>query len=101
AGNFQVRASGERMAINMPIQGTLADITKIAMINMHKHIKKTYKKEDVKILLQVHDELVLEVKKGLEESVAKELHDIMVAVVELKVPVVVEYEIGKSWGNLK
>ncbi len=102
ADNFQLRNSGERMAINMPIQGTAADLMKLAMINtLDKIHGEKYKKNDVKMILQVHDELVLEVKEGLEDEVSKIVKEAMENVVKLRVPVEVHISVGKRWGELK
>lgn len=100
--NFQLRSSGERMAVNMPIQGTAADIMKLAMIGVHEKIKEPkYKKSEVKMILQVHDELVLEVKKGLEKAVATVVQEAMAGVVQLCVPTEVHVSCGERWGELK
>ena len=86
------------MAINMPVQGTQADIIKMAMIQLQKKIADD---PDICMILQVHDELVFEVKKGKEETYAKMIKKYMREVVELLVPIEVDVEIGKSWGKLK
>jgi len=102
--NFQLRNAGERMAINMPIQGTAADIMKLAMIHVYERIIKHPDKEireNTKILLQVHDELVLETPKGTEKEVEKFLKKEMEEVVKLNVPVEVHIGIGNSWGEIK
>jgi len=101
--NFQLRSAGERMAINMPIQGTAADVMKMAMIAVHKNIttEQHFNTDDVRMILQVHDELVLEVKKGLEGEVSKLVKDAMENVVKLNVPVEVHIAVGKRWGELK
>ncbi|PIR74842.1 MAG: DNA polymerase I [Candidatus Magasanikbacteria bacterium CG10_big_fil_rev_8_21_14_0_10_47_10] len=105
--NFQVRSAGERMAINMPVQGTAADLMKLAMIEVDKEIRskeqgiKKMKPGDVRMLLQVHDEIVLEVKKGMEKDVEKMVRDAMVGVANLRVPIEVEVHHGKRWGELK
>jgi DNA polymerase I len=104
SGNFQSRNAGERMAINMPIQGTAADIMKLAMIGVYKKLKKHENKEireNTNIILQVHDELVVETLKGTEEEVACVLKEEMEGVVKLDVPVNVVVDIGNSWGGLK
>lgn len=101
SANYQIRAAGERMAINMPVQGTAADMMKLAMINAELRIKNSEFRDDVRMLLQVHDELVFEVKEGIEEKVAKLVEKEMMDVLELDVPVVVEAKIGKRWGELK
>ncbi len=100
AGNFQLRAAAERMAINHPIQGTAADLMKMAMIKVSEEIKKLRNKE-IKLILQVHDELVLEVKKEMAEEVAKLVKNIMENVVTLRVPVRVGISINRSWGEMK
>lgn len=92
-------AQAERMAVNMPLQGTAADIMKFAMIKVDKWIKKT--KSDAKVLLQVHDEIVLEVEKEDATKVAKKIKSLMEAVAEFEVPLVVDVEIGKNWGEMK
>lgn len=99
--NFQLRSTGERMAINMPIQGTAADLMKMAMIAVYEKVHKLKYKDDVKITLQVHDELVLEVKKGLEDEVIKIVKETMETVTELRVPIDVDVHAGKRWGDLK
>ncbi len=98
ASNFQLRSAAERMAVNMPIQGTAADLMKMAMIAVYENIKDT---KDVKIIMQVHDELVLEVKKGLEDEISEMLVETMVGVVQLKVPVEVSVGVGRRWGEIK
>lgn len=100
SANTQIRNSGERMAINMPIQGTQADAVKIAMINVADYIEKNNLDGDVNMLLQVHDELVFEVKDDQTEKIAEKLKEIMEDVIELKVPVIVEPRIGDRWGEL-
>lgn len=93
-------ASAERMAVNMPIQGTEADILKMAMIEAQKLIEKSYAGE-AKMLLQVHDELVFEVKKEVTEAFMKEIQKAMEGVVAYEIPMVVEVSEGKNWGELK
>lgn len=97
---MQVRKAAERMAINTPLQGTAADIIKVAMVEVQKMIDKEYG-QDVKMLLQVHDELVFEAKKGLAENAAEKIKNIMEEVIELKVPIVVDASIGDNWGEMK
>ncbi len=103
ATNFQMRAAAERMAVNHPIQGTAADLMKMAMIEVFKKIKSNENKSlaQAKILLQVHDELILEVKKELAEEVANLVQSIMENVVTLRVPVKVGISIDRSWGEMK
>jgi DNA polymerase-1 len=103
AANFQVRAAGERMAINHPIQGTAADLMKMAMIEVSNKIAEIYSqaKEKPKMILQVHDELVLEVKENLAEEVAKLVKETMESVITLRVPIKVGTTINRSWGEMK
>ncbi len=96
-----IQKGAERMAVNTPIQGSNADIIKIAMIKIHKVINEKYNKKDVKMIIQVHDELIFEVKNDLVEEVMQEFKEIMQNVIKLKVPVIVEHEIGDNWGDLK
>lgn len=100
-----IRAQGERMAINAPIQGTQADITKIAMKKVDDYIKKESLEKDVYLLLQVHDELIYEVKKAKVKEAAKHIRKIMENVVPLSetkgVPLTVEVSAGPNWGELK
>lgn len=101
--NYQLRAAGERMAINMPIQGTEADMMKLAMIAVEGEFAAADRiaPQDARMLLQVHDELVFEVKSGLEETVGALVKKAMEGVVALDVPVVVDVHSGKSWGKIK
>ncbi|MBN1633867.1 MAG: DNA polymerase I [Ignavibacteria bacterium] len=93
--NAAARAEDERAAINMPIQGTAADMIKIAMINIAEHF--TEKKLQSKMLLQVHDELVFEVKKSELEEVKNVVINDMRNAMKLNVPVEVEVGMGKNW----
>jgi DNA polymerase-1 len=93
--NAAARAEDERAAINMPIQGTAADMIKIAMINIAKHFEEN--KYQSKMLLQVHDELVFEVKKSELEEVRKIVTDDMKNAMKLNVPIEVEIGTGKDW----
>lgn len=92
-------ASAERMAINMPMQGTQADIVKKAMLEVDDWLKTS--KWPARMLLQVHDELVLEVDKDAAEVVATGLKEIMEGVASFEVPLAVDVEIGKNWGEMK
>ena len=96
-----VKKAAERMAINTPLQGTAADMIKIAMIEIEKMIKKEYKTEDVKMILQVHDELLFEIKSAKVQELSEKIKKIMEEVLKLKVPVVVDANTGDSWGELK
>lgn len=92
-------AAAERMAINMPVQGTAADIMKKAMIAVDGWLKTS--KWDAKMLLQVHDEIVLEVEKDAIDVVAKGLRSLMEGVAAYEVPLVVDVEVGDRWGTMK
>lgn len=94
-----LRAAAERMAVNMPLQGTAADLMKMAMISIYQQLPKVSK--DTKMVLQVHDELVLEVPQKDLEKVAKFTKDAMENIHKLSVPLVVDIETGKNWGQLK
>jgi DNA polymerase I len=97
ASSTFVREGAERIAINTPIQGTSADIIKIAMIALHK----TFINEGLKssIILQVHDELVCEVPEGELERVKVIVRDCMENAAKLSVPLVADIGWGKSWGE--
>jgi DNA polymerase-1 len=97
--NRQVRLAAERMAINMPVQGTSADIIKVAMVNLFREMQKRGLRS--KMLLQVHDELLFEVPQ-VELAEMQALVPLMMAnAIELSVPVRVETRCGKNWGDLK
>jgi DNA polymerase-1 len=95
--NFQVANGAERMAINMPIQGLSADIVKIAMIKVAQAFEK---EPDVKMLLQIHDEIIIEVPRDKADSVAKKMKEIMEHAVALSVPLVVSVNVGDNWGTI-
>ena len=94
--NSLTRSIAERVAINTPIQGTAADLIKVAMINIHKALKE--KKLATKMILQVHDELVFDVPKNELETVKPIIEDLMKnAMPDLKVPILVEMGTGNNW----
>ena len=97
--NFNQRSLAERMAMNTPIQGTAADIIKIAMIRASRMLKDANVKS--RILLQVHDELVLEVVKEEIPKVTEILKEAMEHAAELSVPLVVDVNVGKNWAEAK
>jgi DNA polymerase-1 len=99
AANAQVRANAERMAINAPVQGTAADLIKIAMIALDREIAA--RALPARLLLQVHDELVLEVRQGAEEAVAALVREVMEGAAALSVPLKVDIGTGPSWADLK
>lgn len=100
-----IRAMAERMAINAPIQGTEGDIVKIAMKNVNEFLIKENLLDSVRLILQVHDELVFEVKETEIKKVVPKIQKIMEGVFEGKdtqgVPVITEVEVGKNWGEME
>jgi len=99
--NFMLRSQAERMAINMPIQGLEADIVKKAMIEVNNWIQKENLGKDLRMILQVHDELLFEAKKDLVKQFAPKIIKIMRNVIKLKVPIIAEAKIGDNWAELK
>ena len=99
ASNFMVRQSGERMALNTPIQGTAADLIKLAMIRVDKALHEQF--PEAKLLLQVHDELIVECPESIAQDVAKLVSREMEGIAKLKVPLTAEAKIGKSWFEAK
>jgi len=97
--NFMVRQFGSRAALNMPIQGTAADIMKMAMIEVNKKLEEKNLKS--RIVLQVHDELLLEVPKEEKEKAIEILKTSMENVVKLTVPLISEVSIGNTWNDCK
>ena len=93
--NNMLRSSSERNAINAPIQGSAADIIKIAMININSELKKQSLKS--KMLLQVHDELVFDVHKSEKDQIKDIVKNTMESAVKLKVPLKIDLEFGKNW----
>jgi DNA polymerase-1 len=98
-----VRAQAERMAINAPIQGTQADIIKLAMVRIEQMLKEEEAEENAFLLLQVHDELVYEIKEEFRDVLGKKIQHIMESVLEGKetygVPILAEAKAGPSWGD--
>ncbi|MEE8419075.1 MAG: DNA polymerase I, partial [Dehalococcoidales bacterium] len=99
SSNRQVREAAERMAINMPVQGTSADIIKVAMVNLHREMGKLGLKS--RMLLQVHDELLFEVPQDELQEMSRLVPDIMASALELNVPVKVDIHSGRNWEELK
>lgn len=94
----QEEALGRRIAINTPIQGSAADIIKIAMINIHKKIREN--KLDAKMLLQIHDELIFEAPEDSIEQLEQFVRKEMEGAVQLSVPLKVDIKVGRSWADL-
>ncbi len=99
SSNFNLRSFGQRVARNMPIQGTAADIIKIAMIRVEKRLRQEQLR--ARLILQVHDELIVEAPIAEQEQVKALLEEEMAAAVNLSVPMVAEANIGKTWYEAK
>ena len=99
SSNYNLRSFGERAAMNMPLQGSSADIIKAAMINVYKKLQEGGYK--AKLVLQVHDELIIDCPKDEVEAVAKILKTEMENAVALKVPLTVDVGIGQNWFETK
>ena len=97
--NYMIRSSGERMALNTPIQGTAADILKKAMVEIYAEFNKRNLKS--KMLIQVHDELVFNVVNDELEEVKSIVKDIMENTFKLNVPLKVDIEVGNNWYEAK
>jgi DNA polymerase-1 len=96
-----VRAMAERMAMNAPIQGTAADIVKFAMIKTHKELTEKNYTKDAKMLLQVHDELIFEIKEDAWNTVVPIIQNAMEHACEIAVPLIVSVAQGRKWGSLE
>jgi len=100
-----MKAQAERMAVNAPIQGTEADIIKLAMIEINKFLLSKGLLSDARLLLQVHDELVFEIKENLVESIVPEVKRIMEGIIEPKkisgIVCVAESAVGYNWGEME
>ena len=97
--NGMRRAFGERVAMNMPIQGTAADIIKLSMIKVYDRLKEEFPK--AKLIMQVHDELIIEAPEQDAQAVAELLRDAMENACKLSVPLTVEVACGKTWYDTK
>jgi len=100
-----VRAQAERTAINAPIQGTQADIIKLAMVRVATMLEEEKATEDAYLLLQIHDELVYEVREARVETIARKIEAIMESVLSPEethgVPIIAEARVGKNWGEME
>ena len=100
-----VRAAAERMAINAPMQGTQADIVKLAMVEITKYFKDQNASDGAHLLLQVHDELVFEIEEGRVEALAPKIKGIMENIVppeeRRNIPFLAEGKVGKNWGEME
>ena len=99
SGKHMMRAFGERVARNMPIQGTAADIIKIAMIKVDERMEK--EGLQARLILQVHDELIVEAPENEKETVAKLLQEEMENAVKLSVPLTADAAVGRTWYDAK
>ena len=97
--NYIIKQSGERMALNTPVQGSSADIIKMAMIELHKKMKEL--KLESKMILQIHDELLFDVKKEEEDLLFKIVKETMENIYKLEVPLEVEISTGSDWYQVK
>ncbi|MHB1327221.1 MAG: DNA polymerase I [Gemmatimonadales bacterium] len=97
--NFNTRAFGERLSQNSPLQGSAADLIKIAMVRLHRALREGG--HEARLLLQVHDELVVEAPVGEVESVQELVRSCMEGVAELSVPLVVDIGVGENWLDAK
>ncbi len=99
SSNYQARSEAQRMAINMPVQGTASDIIKVAMIRIQRRIDELGLRS--KMILQVHDELVFEVPRSELMELRGIVYDIMPGAITLSVPVKVDIKIGENWGEME
>ena len=99
SSNFMQRSFGERVAMNSPIQGTAADIIKIAMVKVNMRMKKEQMKS--RLILQIHDELLIEASQDEAEKVKEMLTEEMMAATSLKVPLEIDINTGNSWYEAK
>ena len=95
ASNKTVQALGKRIAMNTPIQGTAADIIKLAMVKVYKRLKDEL--PEARLILQVHDELIVEAKECDAEKASEILREEMENAVKLSVPLIADAKTGKSW----
>ena len=99
SSNYQTRSFGERAAMNTPIQGTAADIIKIAMVRVADALRR--EGLEAKLILQVHDELIVDAPKDEAERVSALLKNEMENAVQMQVPLTVEVKTGRSWYETK
>ncbi len=97
SSNYNIRSFGERVALNAPIQGTAADIIKLAMVNVYKRLNE--EQPDARLILQIHDELIVECSAEQAEKVSTILKEEMENAVKLSVPLVSDVNTGRSWAE--
>jgi len=98
ARNFQVRAEAERQAMNTPVQGSAADLIKKAMIDLHRELRRRNMKSQ--LILQIHDELLLEVPEAEAETARTMVREVMESALELDVPLVADARLGSTWAEV-
>ena len=99
SSNYNMRQFGERVAMNMPLQGSSADIIKLAMLGVYKRLKRENLKSE--LILQIHDELIIDAFVSEQEQVRKILVEEMENAVQLSVPLTVSVGSGKTWFDTK
>ena len=99
SSNFNMRSFGERVALNMPIQGTAADIMKLAMTAVWRRLRT--EQPEARLVLQVHDELIVECPEAAAEAVAALLREEMERVADLSVPLTADAHWGRNWLEAK
>lgn len=99
SGNYKLRTFGERAAMNMPLQGSSADIIKLAMLGVHERLRR--EGLESRLILQIHDELIIDALKSEQQQVEKLLKEEMEGAVKLKVPLTVELGSGETWYDTK
>ena len=100
SGMPQLISQAERMAVNMPVQGTSADLLKLAMIKVHDLVHKEKAEENVKMLLNIHDELLFEIKDALLSEWAVKIREIMENIHKLGVPLIADAKLGQNWSKM-
>jgi len=99
SSNFQVRSAAERVAVNMPVQGTAADVMKKAMLQIDEGLRG--RELATRMILQVHDELIFELPRQEASEVAGLLQDVMPRAIEMVVPLKIEMKIGPNWRDME
>ena len=99
SSNFNMRSFGERVALNMPIQGTAADIMKLAMVRVRDRLRREL--PEARLVLQIHDELIVECPADQAEQVKTVLREEMAGAAQLRVPLAVEAHAGANWLDAK
>jgi len=98
SGNFQIRMEAERQAINTPVQGSAADLIKKAMIDLHREVGRRGLR--TRLILQIHDELLLETPEGEAQEARELVRQIMEGALELEVPLVADAKLGRNWAEV-